>query len=260
MRPLEESEENLQANTFGNIIHETLENLYSPFLNQFLSIEDISQIDKNVEKELQSTFADKKFQIQTGKNHLIYQVALQYINNFLDFEKKRIKNTKDKIQLLSMEKNLECSIELQLKGSEKVQVKLRGQIDRIEKEGDLVRIIDFKTGALKENELKLGSLEDILLPEKSKALQLMMYSVISNTHFPKNKVIPHLFFMRFPSKGLMTFSENIKGLDQTEVDEGKRILMEGISMLFDREEPFTHSAEAKYCNFCSELNTTKNSF
>src|SRR5690606_37526567 len=62
MRALEETEENLQAHTFGSIIHETVENLYKPFLTQFLSIEIINEISKQTEKELQLCFVAQKFQ------------------------------------------------------------------------------------------------------------------------------------------------------------------------------------------------------
>lgn len=251
MSPLDETEESLQAHTFGSITHEALENLYKPFLGEFLSTGIINKIAENAERELQKSFAMQKFQIKTGKNHLIYQVALQYIQNFLVFEKNRIKKTKDKIQLLLLEKSFECSLDFQFPDKNPMKVKLKGKADRIEKEGNLIRIIDFKTGGFKDSDLNIKSPEDFLLPEKSKALQLMMYSLIFNTAYPQNKMIPSIFLLRLPSKGFLTFSKNTLGLEQEEIDEGRKVVKKAISALFDQDLPFRHSADASYCNFCS---------
>lgn len=254
MRPLEEAEEALQANTFGSITHEALEKLYDPFINQFLTTEIIEEISHCAERELLKSFAKRKFQVKTGKNHLIYQVALQYIQNFLDFEKKRVKKAENKIQLLLLEKSFECPLDFQLADNDPLKIKLIGKADRIEKEGDLIRIIDFKTGGFKDGDLTIKSPEDFLLPEKSKALQLMMYSLIFNSAYPQNKIIPSIFFLRLPSKGFMTFSKNILGLEKEEIDEGRKVVKAGISELFDQKQAFSHSADAIYCHFCSELN------
>jgi len=70
----DEVEETIAANTMGSVIHEVLEALYKPFLNQFLSRENIAEMQKNTNNLLVSFFEKyyKNGNIETGKKQTYF--------------------------------------------------------------------------------------------------------------------------------------------------------------------------------------------
>jgi hypothetical protein len=85
IKTFEEIEETVAANTLGSIVHHTLEALYLPFKNQFLTEDDIKAsitlIDSTVKKYFKQEF--KEGEISTGKNLIIFEIAKRYVFNFL---------------------------------------------------------------------------------------------------------------------------------------------------------------------------------
>lgn len=247
-----DTHEILQSDTFGNIIHQTLHKLYSKLPKEHMLTSDfILQLENDMEKVLIETF-EKDFltNIHNGKNHLIYQVALQYIKNFLNFEKKRISMAKEPIYILSLEQKLECDWEISMENNEKVPLKLYGNADRIEKEGDLIRIIDYKTGSVNKNELVCKDFEELLDTKKSKAMQVFIYSYIYHRMHPESKIISAVYSMKNHKNGLMSFMDNNKGLNEQELTEGKKVLEFSFKTLLSKFVGFQHSEESKYCEFC----------
>jgi hypothetical protein len=52
-----EVEETIAANTFGTIVHDTLEDLYTPFLGEFLSVEKLTEAKTKIQSLVQKHFA-----------------------------------------------------------------------------------------------------------------------------------------------------------------------------------------------------------
>src|SRR5690606_24694307 len=97
---LEEVEETIEANTLGNIIHNTLEELYTPCLNRYLSkkgvgtkkAQDEGVRDNNFKREF------KEGEMKKGKNLLDYEASKRSVFNLLKLkEQQLIKGNAEKI-------------------------------------------------------------------------------------------------------------------------------------------------------------------
>ena len=177
IRELDEVEENIALNTLGTIIHGVLENLYKPYLSLELSVNHLQQMLLEYEKEVEHQFKinyseniDKQ-----GKNLLAFEVAKRNVYQFLNFEKKLI-DEGDKVTVISLEQSLETVIaDVALP----YPVKISGIADRIEIRNNVLRIIDYKTGKVEINQVKINELSGITADLKfEKAIQLLVYGLM----------------------------------------------------------------------------------
>ena len=78
LKEFEVVEETIAYNTLGTVVHETLDELYTPFIGKFLLIDSIAQMERKVKKLVVKHFRNefKNGDITTGKNRLIFEVAV----------------------------------------------------------------------------------------------------------------------------------------------------------------------------------------
>ncbi len=164
LRDLNEIEETVAANTIGTIIHDSLENLYKPFIGSLLSVEKLKEIKLRIAVEVENQFIKtfKSGSTETGKNLLIFEVAMRYISNFIDFEIKDI-SAGNTIKIEQLEKTLEADLVI---AELSFPVKISGKVDRIDRYNGHLRIIDYKTGLVKHTELVVNNWENIMLDYK----------------------------------------------------------------------------------------------
>ena len=101
-------------------------------------------------------------------------VVLSYLN--WDKERLRLNGA---VHLIGLELQLEKELK-----TENFSLRLKGTIDRLEKQADVLRVIDYKTGKVEAKNLKLkaGEEENLLLSENSadKIRQLLVYNSLLN--------------------------------------------------------------------------------
>ena len=185
IREVEEVEENIALNTLGTIIHGTLEELYKPVVNQKLTVAMIDQMLADYEREISQQFklnysdnADKQ-----GKNLLAFEVAKRNIYHFLMLEKEQL-IAGDEVEIVGLEQNLETFL---IADCLPYDIKLAGIADRIEVRNGIVRIIDYKTGKVEQNQVRIKEIIGITADLKfEKAIQLLMYGLMyqNNSHLP----------------------------------------------------------------------------
>ncbi|MFM2011118.1 MAG: hypothetical protein RLZZ479_1509, partial [Bacteroidota bacterium] len=163
VRENEEVEENVALNTLGTIIHEVLEKMYVPFegKNIKIKVSDIDVMIQNIEAITLEKFIEvyKEGDIKKGKNLIAFEVAKRNIYNFLIQEKQHIENG-DELFILSLEKPHETIFEHH---NLPYPVKISGKVDRIELRNNTIRIIDYKTGKVEANKLKINTFEGLTL-------------------------------------------------------------------------------------------------
>ena len=158
----------------GSITHRSLELLYEPFLNVKLSKSNMDSMLNRLNDTIIKSFCEQDiYNFSKGKNLLAFNAIKVVIENFIKYEKRLI-SSGNTIVVLYVEKNLSFSFSLN-DGSNK-KVKLNGNIDRIDIFNGQHRVIDYKTGLVKSNELISKNLSDIV--EKPKLLQLLLYSFL----------------------------------------------------------------------------------
>ncbi len=177
---LDEVEETIAHNTLGTVIHNVLEEFYIPFKNTFIKIDDVlkmkTQIHKSVLKSFEKVYENGK--INKGKNLLIFEVAKQFINNFLNQEITLLKQGKQ-LKIIDLEIDLESQLYIDKLG---LSIKIKGQADRIDILDGVIRIIDYKTGKVEQKNLniangKTNNWNQLTKDYKySKAFQVLMYA------------------------------------------------------------------------------------
>ena len=174
-------EETIESNTLGTVIHESLKEIYTPLVNKFITTEylkaQLKELDKIVKTQFKIIYNNGQF--KTGKNLIIFEVAIKYISDFIKLEIESIEKG-NKIQIIGIEENF--NVKFQSKKF-KEEINLKGQIDRIDNLNGSLRIIDYKTGKkIEKRELNISSWENIEIDhDKIKNwFQLLFYAYAFN--------------------------------------------------------------------------------
>ena len=182
IKEFDDVEETVAFNTLGTVVHEALDELYTPFVGRFLSEENVSKMEKEannlVKKHFKIQF--KNGDISTGKNRLIFEVANRFVSNFLSKEIALLKDKKNKLKIIATEENL--SAEITIEGID-FPVKLHGQVDRVDELNGVLRIIDYKTGMVSSTNLRVPEFENLRDEKHLKAIQVLLYAYL----FTKSK-------------------------------------------------------------------------
>ncbi|MCP4978807.1 MAG: PD-(D/E)XK nuclease family protein [Maribacter sp.] len=199
-----EVEETVAANTFGTIIHDTLEDLYTPLIGEYLSNENLKSVKTKigdvVKKHFKKSYADTNF--LRGKNLIAYNVIINYIENY--FAQEIVQSKRHQIKILGLEAKMEITMnipELQF------PIKLKGKIDRIdEKDGEL-RIIDYKSGKVMSNQVEIFDWSLITEDYKySKAFQLLCYALMFNDSANLNQLEAGIVSFKNLNAGILNFA------------------------------------------------------
>ncbi len=245
----EEVEETLAANTMGNIVHKALEELYSPFIDKYLTVDDILELEKKVVPKIDKLFPTyfKKGNYTTGKNKLMYEIVISYINRFLLQEKKLVESGK-KLKILDLEKQIDAGFLVKDLG---FPVRFYGEIDRIDTLDGVLRIVDYKTGVVEPKNMKIPEDWNLNDYQYSKAIQVLMYAYMFQKQTTKNYDLlqaGNISFKRLKSGFLpVTFSDS-KETNQfitiTKLQEFELSLGEILKEIFDVNVSFKEK-EAK---------------
>ncbi|UGS23805.1 PD-(D/E)XK nuclease family protein [Flavobacterium channae] len=208
----DEVEENIAVNTLGTIIHNALEELYTPYLNQFLALHHIEAMENQIGDVILKHFKEiyKEGEITKGKNLLAFEVAKRNVYNFLQLEKKDIEEGQA-IKVLMLEASLSCDIEVP---NLPFPIKIAGKVDRIEERNGSIRIIDYKTGKVDGNSLKISDFQDLTSDIKNeKIIQLLCYALMFDNHELKQN--------REVSAGIVSFKNMKNGFLPFGLGKGK---------------------------------------
>lgn len=212
----DEVEETIAANTMGSVIHDVLEHLYKPFIGKFLNKENVSSMKENIDSLLNEYFEKHYLRgnIKTGKNKLIFEVSKSYINRFLKKELVLV-NQKKQLKIIALEQKMETLMTVE--GID-FPIKIRGIVDRIDELEGIIRVIDYKTGKVESNQLKMNNFSLISEDYKyTKAMQVMLYSYLftanSNTVF--NELESGIISFKNLNSGFlkMNFADKPRGVD-----------------------------------------------
>lgn len=242
-------EEEMDSAKLGSAIHDTLEELYTPWIGGFLNSDDLKVSKKRVEKLLQGNFGKqlKTGEEITGQDVLAFEVAKTYVNRVIDHDLATLKSGKT-IEILGLEDTLEKTYGF---GGGQHQVKLKGKADRIDRiDQQTVRIIDYKTGSFQKD----FNIRDVSMFESSKsdnAFQLLFYRLIS-PYGSNHEVEPTGFYLRSNQiERNIKVSQDKKAVAGTELDGYVEELLDStVSELLDQTIPFTQTEDLSRCKHC----------
>ena len=256
---LEETEETIAANTLGSTVHDVLAELYRPFISRIITAEDVRsmlpQVDALTEKYFKKWYIDGD--VSFGINLLSVKMAKVFIVNLLKTEAVHIdKMAKDNslLTINMLEQKLECLLDCFI--SEEVPfVKLKGYVDRVDSTSEIIRIIDYKTGNVFQNELNLTD-TDVLLKETkfAKSLQLLVYALLFAKEHPENTkpLQAGILSLRNQSKGFMNVNyKESDVLTNNNLQEFEEILGSLIKEIYDTILPFKQTETEENCLYCA---------
>jgi ATP-dependent exoDNAse (exonuclease V) beta subunit len=187
---IEESEtveEDIELNTLGTAIHETLRFIYEDFGSKFLKLEDFKSVLSNLESYLKKGFAEAKVSsnLMKSKNLISYEIAKEMTTKLIKQDLESLKNN-EKLKIELLEQNISMNFEIKA-NEKKYSGKLKGIVDRVDSYNNQIRVIDYKTGnvdfnakgeiATDSEKLQIGIFENYK-DFKEKAFQLLFYSYL----------------------------------------------------------------------------------
>lgn len=264
-------EEEIENSTFGTFIHDTLEELYTPFArfdkhgnSNFPAPTNITSFD--VEKMLKECkivmhqkfmkhFNGDRDSFMKGKNLLSYQMAIELTERFLKSEVKFLSEQTELVFIEALEQEYNTLIPVEVNGEMK-NVNFRGFIDRIDRVGEQVRIIDYKSGKVNEKDVEFRAMdineENITetLGKSKHVLQLIQYAFL---YKHKHGVLPTSSIISFISGNNVPFVLDTKKSALEDVVDNFPIYIGRIlSEMYDDEIPFVHDSSQyfSYCQYC----------
>jgi CRISPR/Cas system-associated exonuclease Cas4 (RecB family) len=262
-----EVEEEIENNTFGSIIHKTLEDLFKPYAQRDkqgvyvqpapppVREKDVLKMLDTFKSSLYSGFLDHFGQdeslFKTGKNRLSYEMAIEITKNVLKKELEFIQGLKEPLYIEQIEAEMHTEILVPFEQGTRT-LHFKGYIDRIDRIGNRYRVIDYKTGKVKKEQVVYSTLAKGLIPSflKSKhAFQLALYCM-----FFKDK------YGVLPDEAKIASLINVNEDFNLTVKDGSladmipvvhELLGEILVQMFDETQPFEHQPDSDYCQYCS---------
>lgn len=277
-------EENVEHSTFGNVVHEVLEFLYKPFVDSHraIQIDDIKQMlqifGAEVDHRFKLKFESNVALFERGAMYFACIAAKKQIGRFLNQEIKLLSEHPDKaLKIMALEHKLEHEISIHFQGEAR-RIKLSGYIDRIDQWGDEIRIVDYKTGACKPENVRINgavasrifsAIQDLDTFDFSKeldfgnlgasyAMQLLFYAVLYRVNYGKVPDLVGIYSLRNVNAGLQSlgFGRSQKSADAHSLVLDDRLIsfmeryMQHIAQSILEVDVFEHDESAKYCKFC----------
>jgi ATP-dependent helicase/nuclease subunit B len=251
-------EESAEANTFGSILHLSLENLYKDLIGTVLNTGPLKEKLKSVENTVHNSFTsffDNRDII--GKGILQKEVIKVYVEKLIKNDINFITKLQKDAQYLTinnLEQEFSAPIEINIKNIP-TTIYIKGKIDRIDSYQGKVRIIDFKSSIKASDKFGFISFEELFLNmDYNKQFQLIMYAWLLH----KNKfcapeqmqpcIIPFKNFLEEPKyikrdKGQLVFTDEF-------LTDFENELRRFIEVIFDQSKPFSQTDDEDIHEFC----------
>jgi hypothetical protein len=258
----EEVTEDIDARIFGNLLHKAMQILYGRFGSSLITkeqLEDILKKDDMINDALERSFREVLFGNGEGSssrniegfNLIVRQIIRSYIHNIV-----KVDAGGGAFSITDLEKRVDTTIPVAI-AENILSVKLGGTIDRVDLFEGRYRILDYKTGMIKNSFGTVSGLFDGSEKMRNDAVfQVLLYAMIYQRLIPDGIIVPALCFVRGSHSENFSYSiqygEKKKKLeDYSEVKkEFEELIHFHLARLFNPDEPFTHTENVKICQNC----------
>ncbi len=231
-------EEDVAANILGNVVHFVLEKLYLPYRNEYITIPILHTFAPLVPALITEAFIKNKMDIerlQVGKSYLSKEIAKRFVLDFItaevNFLEKEAPN--QRLQIVWLEQH--AKPEIVLLGIH--SLKLKGVIDRVDRVGEIIRIVDYKTSNIK-----------LVKDRPDYKQQVLTYGLIlkSKPFFQKAKQVQAIIISLPQQQKYKVFSKNI----QEDLPEYEQELTLALDQLVDANTPIIGTDKIEACKYC----------
>ncbi|MCC7501660.1 MAG: PD-(D/E)XK nuclease family protein [Flavobacteriales bacterium] len=251
----DEVQDQLPADQLGSAIHKALENGYRPLVGKPLDPIAIDELAVTVPKLLRDelNLIAGAEALTMGQPLLQSTMAEQAIAAFLQSEQQRV-SLGTVVELIGLEEILNVPLPDAL-AAHGCPVNIGGRVDRIERRDGEVVILDLKTGTVREDQVRLSTLDaELLRPDKDHyALQLLVYAWAYLIQHPevtqvKAGLVP--LQRSSESSGLFLKVLNSEVIHRDLMPSIESLLHRLVEQMLDPSTPIEHRAESRYCSFC----------
>lgn len=263
LKETEDVEENAEANTQGSILHESLEALYKPYTGRVLTAGDIANCLSKTEEAVDAVFQTYFSQSESrfGKNFLQRKVLYEYVRKLLKSDLKLVnqsQKTNELLTLIDLEKNLTASLMVSVNGMD-TAVFIKGSVDRLDRLGSQIRIIDYKSSVKADDKFKFTGFEDLFHDSKyNKMLQLFTYAwlVVKNGLAKPEELLPCIIpFRQFEEVPRFISDETKKGealmITHELLNEFEYYLRNEIESILSNPDHFNQTEDLDKCEYCA---------
>ncbi|MCP4311867.1 MAG: hypothetical protein GY790_11435 [Bacteroidetes bacterium] len=259
----DEVEEEIGAAGFGTVVHETIRELYEEITaggKGVIEREALEQL-KNSERigeVLTRTFMEHHYKgrrnaVPEGRNIIILKVMLRYLIKIIETDEQIAPFDLVSAELTyQRELGINCGTELKV-------IRIGGLIDRVDRVGEVLRVIDYKTGNAQTGFSSLEALFNGSLSSRNgAALQTLLYSWLVLGKHPDEQVSPGLYIMKslydsqFDPRLVMGSHSNREVIDSfAKLGENfLERLEETLIRLFDPGVDFAQTDNESICKYC----------
>jgi len=132
----DELSEDIEQRDIGGIVHEALENFFKTRVGTALNITEADH--GRLKEEAGKVFDEKLKGHNAGFEYLIKRQVERRLDDILDYHRDNLAG----VTILGCETELKAELETRFG-----RVRLKGYADRVDRRGDIVHILDYKTGA-----------------------------------------------------------------------------------------------------------------
>ncbi len=258
LKELDTVSEEIEADTFGNLLHEAMNENYRNFVGRIIHPGDFDKLmdpsaikeslDGAFRKEYYKTANAEQEVIPEGRNIIIYEVLKRYLVRILEIDRQL-----SPFEVISLEQEYKMPVNYN-SGDSSLKIRIGGKIDRIDRKDGITRIIDYKTGKAEVNFKEIGDLFDPGKKDRNKAVfQTLLYSWLYVKNSKDNAVNPGLYITRklFQADFTPMVSMNNKSFNFDEnKDEFESLLISLLSEIMDERINFNQTDIIENCEYC----------
>ena len=166
--------ETMDPRVFGNLLHMTMEQLYTPFLNkeiqaiEFKTLLSSNKVEETVENVYLKT---NEINTDSGYNFLFKNIVIEYVKQIIAIDAENAP-----IKILGLELPITGKVDIETSQGNKT-VYIKGHIDRVDIKNGIIRILDYKTGnPLVNVDTNLDNLFNNTNQRKKEAFQAFFYT------------------------------------------------------------------------------------
>lgn len=253
--------EEIDPSLLGRILHKALYDIYIPYINSELKKADFELkflnqkfIEENVLSAIQSEYLGNEkvdnASSLSGRNFIIYKILIRYVEQIIKIDSSLVPFTP-----LHLEYHISKPLFIE---NLNASINLGGNIDRVDKVKNSIRIIDYKTGAV---DRKCYSIDELFsIPDKGKhrkeVFQALFYSniykdlntseaEITPSIYPLREIFNEIFdYQLYLNKSVINDISNVK-------DEYNQNLILLIESIFNKDLAFVQTEKKDTCKNCA---------
>jgi RecB family exonuclease len=263
MREQDQVEETLSASQFGSVVHQIFEWGLADAKDRPVTVNDLQSILAELEPLLDRAVAQwyNPELMAVGENRIARKLAEETARALVEQEIQELQSGAQRT-LRGLEINLRAQIG---------DLAFRGQADRVDVEGGVPVVIDYKSGKVEPGDVRLSANweEQLSAGKRPKALQLLVYAAIALRGMNANGTLPEDGAQRrdapeFVRAGIRSGRRASSGLLELDWDGQREVSLEQserfldwvaaqLEALYLGERAIAHNEEQRFCPYCVAL-------